>query len=257
MIGSISFDGNDLQTANILTQDIDHNGGPSKSMTSYPLAHANASIIPFISYPYKTVNITGEIIGSSITDLDNRLDVFKAYFNNQNTNLDIGWNGGTRRYIATADEPQISRPGGLFYANFSIAFTCTQPFGQDISATTALTATSRTASSYSDAFTFTGSAPWQLPIATITLTSQTATGAQNIVFGSAVTGQAITVRRTWVNGDVLVVNSRAKIVTVNGIAVDYSGAFPMFAPGSQAMIYSDTFTTRTFNVTVVYTAMWK
>lgn len=253
---AISFDGNDLQTASILTQDIPHHGGPDKSAQDFPLAHANLSSIPLVNYPGKTITITGQLVASSFTAMDSLEDTFKAYFSGQDKNLDIGFAGSTRRYTATAQAVNVERPGGLLYANFSVQFRCTQPFGQDVSATTALTATARTLSGYSDAFVFTGTAPGIPTIATFTYTALTGGAAASVIFGNSSTGQAITVTRTWIAGDVLVVNSLTGKVTVNGIAIDFSGAFPKFAPGSTNMTYNDTLTTRTFNVAVTYNALW-
>lgn len=113
-------------------------------------------------------------------------------------------------------------------------------------------ATSRTTSSYVDSITVGGTAPWQRVKATITYSAISSTGSQAVSFGNNNTGQQISVNRTWTTGDVLVVDSITRTVTVNGTVVDYTGAFPEFQPGNQAFSYSDGFTTRTFNINVVY-----
>lgn len=254
---NISFAGNSLQTANILTNDIDHFSNPNKVATMYSLGHANKSALPFVSYPSKTIQVTGVIIGTSIADLDSRIDTFKSYFTGIDQNLDIDYNGSTRRYVANANVVKLARPGGLLYATFSIEFDCTLPFGKDTSVTnfTLTSPTGRTLNSYTDAVTFAGSAPVQLPVITITLTAVTG-GASFINMGNAANGQSITVNRTWANGDVLVIDCQNRTVTVNGVPVNFTGAFTEFAPGAQTFQYIDGFTTRTFSIAIAYTKMY-
>lgn len=253
---SISFDSNSLQTANIITSDIDHESHPAINAQIAQIAHANQSVMPFRTNPNKIIRISGKISDSSIANLDSRLDTFRSYFTGQDKNLDIGYNGTTRRYIATATDVQIARPNGLMYAEFSIEFTCLQPYGQDTTTQTALNATGRTLNAYTDAYTFLGTALWQRPIVTITLTAVTGGTSQSMTFSNNVTGQTITINRTWSAGDVVVIDATQKTVTVNGNNVAFTGAFPEFSPGAQTLSYTDSFTTRTFNINVVYYPMY-
>lgn len=249
---SISFDGNSLQTANILTSDIAHEQYPAKNVVIYALAHNNGSVIPYISYPSKTIRVSGKITDTTIAGLDSRLDSFRAYFTGQDKNLDIGYNGTTRRYIATANNISIDRPGGLTYANFEVELIAPQPFGQDTSSTTALNATGRTSSSYSDAYTFLGTAPVQRPVFTLSYSVVTGGTGATVSIGNNSTGQNLSITRNWAASDILIVDVSARTVTVNGTAVAFSGAFPEFATGSQTFTYSDTLTTRTFTENIIY-----
>jgi hypothetical protein len=253
---AISFGGTSLQTANILTQDIKHAGVSAKRAQTYSLSHANSSRIPFVEYPNKPITITGTIIGSSIADCDTQIDTFNSILLTQNGNLDIAYNGGTRRYVATATNIDVTRPNGLTFANFTVTFTCTQPFGQDTNSTTAVTATGRTSSSFSDTYTFIGTAPYQQPVFTVTFTANAGSGNQTVSVGNAGSGQVITVNRPWASTDVLIVDCVNNVVTVNGLPADFSGAFPLFPPGSQTLYYLDSFTSRTFNYNVAYNALY-
>lgn len=256
----ISFDTNSLQTTTIFTQDIQHGSIPVKNAVLANLAHANASTIPFINYPNKLINIAGTITGASISALDTALDTFRSYFTAQDKNLDIDYAGGTRRYIATATAVDIQRPGGLLYAKFTIQFTCTTPFGMATSVTTpsssfSPSATGRTLASYNDTFTFAGTAPYQLPVITLTMTIMGGSNSSSyITIGNGTNGQVIYIQRTYIPGDVVVVDCIQKTVTVNGIPTEFSGGFPEFPPGSQTLSYNDNFTTRTFTILVTYTA---
>lgn len=259
---NVAFASNNLQTFDgnhgIIVQDIQHAGKTTKRAQSYALAHANASKIPFIEYPNKPITLTGEIVGTTIADCDAQIDIFNGFMTAQNANLDFDYNGGSlnRRYVATATNIDIQRPGNLYHAKFAVTFTCTQAFGMDTTQTTILNVTGRTAATYSDNYTFLGTAPVQLPIITITITAVTGGTNQLVSVGNNSTGQTISVTRTWTAADVLVIDSTTSTVTVNGVATDFSGAFPQFAPGAGTFIYTDGLTTRTFSYNIVYSVMY-
>jgi phage-related protein len=259
MIG-ISFAGNSLQTFDgsrgIITQGIEHAGKNAKKAQSYALSHASASAIPFVEYPSKPITVSGTIVGTTIADCDTLIDTFNGYLVAQGANLDIDYGGGTRRYVATATNIDVQRPGYLSWANFTITFTCTQAFGQDTSQTTILNVTGRTSASYSDSYTFGGTAPYQLPIFTITYTAVSGATSKSVIIGNSGNGQEITVLRTWATSDVLVIDCSKSNVTVNGVAVDFTGAFPLFAPGAQTISYSDNFTSRTLDINIVYSVLY-
>jgi phage-related protein len=256
----VSFDSHDFQSFDgnhgIYVIDIQHAGKSAKRAQAYALSHANASAIPFVEYPSKPITISGKIIGTSIADCDSLIDSFNSYLVTQGGNLDIDYNGSTRRYIATATSIDVNRPGGLNWADFDITFTCTQAFGQDVNQTTILNPTGRTSATYSDNYTFVGTAPYQTPIFTLTYTAVSGATNKAVIIGNSGNGQEITVQRTWSNGDVLVVDCSKSTVTVNGVPVDFTGAFPLFPPGAQTISYSDGFTSRTFNINVVYSVLY-
>lgn len=262
MTGAVTFDSNSLQNFNratkvgILTNFIDHVNIPDKDAAMFALANTNASVIPYVGFPSKKIRIRGSIGGSTSADLDSRIDTFKSYFYGKDKNLDIEYNGTTRRYIATANNVSVERQQLGFFATFTIEFVCTQPFGRNTSATTALSAAGRTLSGYTDSYTFLGSAPFLLPLITITYSAVT-DGASFVSFGNNGNGQGITITdQTWVASDVLEIDVANKTVKKNGIEIDFLGAFPEFAPGAQNFSYSDGFTARTFGITVTYYQMW-
>lgn len=262
MDGTISYGGNSLQTYNystgigIITDDIDLDGLADANIDVYPLAHYDLSKVAGADVPSKTIPVTGTIKSDTAAHLDTLLDTFRGYFQPRRTlrNLDIGYNGATRRYVAIAYSLSITRSANKKYAKFAIQFLCTPPYGKETTSTTALNATGRTAATYTDAYTFLGSAPTQHPIITITLTAVSATGSQQLYWGDDSTGQGIVLtRNNWTAGDVIVIDTRdGGSVTVNGVAADFSGAFPEMAPGAHNMTYSDTFTSRTMTENVIY-----
>lgn len=262
MTGAISFDSNNLQTyspttdVGIITNDIQHTDLPAKDAALYGLANTNQSVMPYVGYPSRAISIAGAIKGSTSADLDSRIDSFKAYFLGKDKNLDIEYNGTTRRYVATVNTISVVRRKKALFATFEVQFVCTLPFGKNTSATTALNQSGRTASGYTDAYTFLGSAPFQLPVITITY-SAVSGGASFVTFGNNANGQGITITdQTWVASDVLEIDVANRTVKKNGTEIDFLGAFPEFAPGAQNFSYTDGFTSRTFAITVTYYPMW-
>lgn len=254
---NIIFDGVSLQTANILTQSIDHYSIGTKTLNAQPLAHGNKSVIPFIDYQSKNIVISGIIIDNTIAAVDSRLDTFRGLFNGQDKNLDIDYGTGARRYIATAADIKITRPGGLLWATFEISFFCIHPFGFDTAVTTLINDVAITAVTYAPTCTFAGSAPIQRPIITLTYGALTGnTGTQIVVISNNATGQNISISRTWASNDVIVIDTFNRSVKVNGFDINFSGAFPEFKPGAGGFGYTDPFTTRSFGFKVDVTAAW-
>lgn len=263
MNGELSFNSNDLQTyspatdTGIITNVIDHTDGPEMLMGLYGLADADGSSIPNINYPSKPVALAGVIKGSSQADLDNRIDTFKGYFIGKDKNLDITYGAGTRRYVATAGVPKIQRRPMSYIAMFQIPLTCTTPFGIDTTST-ALWATKNnyTSATFTETPTVGGNAPYQLPIFTITIDALTGAG-DYVQISNDNNNQEIMIYGIGLQaGDVIVIDCVERIVTLNGVEINYYGTFLELAPGANSITYTDGFTTRTVDVAASYVKRW-
>lgn len=263
MNGDLTYNSNDLQTFNrttkvgINTNVINHTNLPDQIATLYAKADADGSSIPSTNFPSKKITIGGTIHGSTQADLDSRIDTFKGYFNGKDKNLDITYSSGTRRYVATKNAISIEREEKALFATFQIEFICTNPFGLDTSTSNLWTAkTGFTAATFTEAPTVGGNAPFQLPIITITLTAITGAG-DYVQISNDNNGQELMVYgQGLANGDVIVIDSVERSVTINGVEVDWYGTFLELAPGANSITYTDGFTTRTVNVSGVYTKRW-
>lgn len=261
MSTNASFNGSSLQTFDgnhgILLQQIHHAGKSAKQAQNYALSHANRNVIPFVEYPSKPITLIGEIIGTTISDADTQIDLFNSLISPTNAPLCFDYAGGSlnRLYYATAGVPDVSRPDGLAWAEFNVTFIA-QSFGRDITTTSLLNQSGRTAASYSDSITLAGNAPFQLPIITITFSAVSdTTGLETVSVGNGATGQQLNITRIWAATDVLTIDctfADNTPVKVNGIPVNFTGAFPAFFTGAGTLTYHDTFSTRTFAETAVY-----
>lgn len=259
MNGDISFNSNSLQTysvathVGIITNSIEHTDLPEKVMSLYAKAAVNGSVISGINYPSRKITIAGVIKGSTQDDLDSRIDTFKTYFNGQDKNLDIDYAGGTRRYVATANVVSVVRSHISLYASFTIEFVCTNPFGLDTSTTNIINQAANTAATYTATPTIGGSAEYQLPVITITLTAITGAGDYIQITNDANDQEILIYGAGLVNGDVIVIDCVERTVTLNGDEIDYDGTFLELGLGAQSVTYTDGFTTRTVNIQGVYT----
>jgi phage-related protein len=236
----------------IITNVIEHTNLPDKVTELYSLAHANGSAIPAINYPSKKVSIGGAIKGSSQADLDSRIDTFKGYFNGKDKNLDIAYGSSTRRYIATANAISVSRTQKSLWATFTIEFVCTNPFGMDTSATSLISKLNHTTATYTAAPTVAGSAPYQLPVFTITIDVLTGAGDYVQISNDNNNQQILIYGLALANGDVIVIDCANRTVTRNGIEIDYYGSFLELEPGANSITYTDGFTTRQVDIVVTY-----
>lgn len=262
MNGEIAFNTHDLQTydpvaqVGIIVDDIDHSDVPEKVIDMYSVANANMSAIAgdpeFVS---KVITVTGTIVGSTVADLADRIDAFKAYFNGKNKNLDIGYGSGTRRYIATADKtPSIKPKAKKRYAPFTIKFLCADPFGRDTSSTDLWAAkTGFTAATFTETPTVGGNAPYQYPVFTITLTAISGAGDYLQISNDNNNQEILLYGLGLVAGDVIVIDCANRTITINGIEnIDYYGSFLELEPGANSITYTDGFTTRTVSITATY-----
>lgn len=263
MNGDLTYNSNDLQTFNkttnvgIVTNAIEHTNLPEKIATLFAKADADGSSIPAINYPSKKVNIGGIIKGSTDADLDDRIDTFKGYFTGKDKDLDIAYGSSTRRYIATANTVSVVREQKALFATFAIEFICTNPFGLDTATTNLWTAkTAFSSATFTETPTVGGNAPFQLPVITITINSLTGAGDYLQISNDNNNQELLIYGQGLANGDVVVIDCEQRAVTLNGDLIDYNGTFLELEPGANSITYTDGFTTRSVDVSAVYTKRW-
>ena len=142
------------------------------------------------------------------------------------------------------------------WASFTVEFICPQPFGVDTTATTITNSANYTSATLNVTPTIAGSAPVQYPVITITIDALTGTG-DYIQITDDNTGQEMLIYGfSLTAGDVLVIDSFTRTVTINDVEIDYRGAFLELEPGAQSITYTDGFTTRTVDILMEYYKRW-
>lgn len=258
MNGDLSYNTNNLQTfdpvtrVGINTNVIQHTDVPESVAELYIIANSNDSDVPNEDYPSRRIVLGGTIHGSSQADLDSRIDTFKSYFSIRKKNLDITYGGSTRRYVVLkANSVGIERMDKALFATFSIELIC-KPFGTDITATSIMSQTNFTSATYTATPTIAGTAPYQLPVFTITIDALTGAGDYLQVSNDNNGQQILLYGLGLVAGDVVVIDCVNRVVTVNGDEVDYDGTFLELQPGASSITYTDGFTTRQVDIVGEY-----
>jgi len=262
MPGGIALNGNSLQTtgiSQIITSNIDHHSMPKKNISMAALAYGNRSKITNSNYVDKQITISGTLAATngSIITMDALEDTFKSYLVGTDGNLDIEHGSSTRRYLATPEVVKIDRNGGLAFGTFEVTFTCSRPFGIDLTATQLDLTTGHTAATRLIPIAIVGSAEYQFPLVKITLVSGTQLTNGTISIGNNANGQTLNITSpTWAAGDVLEIDPYESIVKINSVEVPFTGAFPSFKSGTQFMTYTDTFLTRSVNFDISQYGYW-
>lgn len=254
MDGNVTYNAVSLQTYNpttrvgIIVRSIKHTDAPDASGDAIAIANASDSNVPTFEHTNKVITIEGVIAGSTQADLDNRIDAFKGYFNRRNKNLDIVYSTGARRYtVMKSNGISINRQNKVIWADFTVVLFC-KPFGIDTTPTVIANSVGVTGASHTYTPTISGSAPYQLPVFTITVTAKTGSGDYIQVSNDLNGQQTIVTGLGLVAGDVVVFDSVKRRVTRNGVVVDYGGTFLEFEPGPVSFTITDGFATRTKTV---------
>lgn len=224
----------------MITSDVDDSAAWTQNISLYNLARTNGAVLADKQFATKPIVVTGLIKGTSLSNLETNIDAFNAAMGADSGNLDIFFAGATRRYPVIAPDFSVSRPArAALWAKFSVTFTAID-FGADTT-TSHLFAANAMNQTKTYSLPMTGSAPVQHPIITITISSATLSTQNTITASNPTTGETLSVTRTFVVADVVVINTETEEVTVNGVVVDYDGAFPSYGSGTQSLILSADF----------------
>lgn len=250
---NVTFNNYDIQSANIISDKIQHTDFPDRAIEVAEKIGLDGFEILDNKFTFRRIVIKGVLVAADANTLDTNIDTLKKNLSGQAQNLDIDYGGSTRRYIATVEKLEI--PEEFFNINFVpffVTFLC-QPFGRDTSATTQTTS-NITTSPKTSSITINGSAN---PKPKITATVVSETNMTQIKFRNTTTSEEITIARSFAASDILVIDTDIPKVTVNGAEVDFTGPFPAFVLDSNGWTLTIT-DTGAFNVTleIQYTPLY-
>lgn len=255
----VTFNGIDLMTAIPGMQIYSVNPyGPNRNLNIFGIARDSSRKLTSSFYDQRQINVSLWIATTDRVLLDQALDALQTILQAQEAPLVIQQSGKSRQYTCTfstssintssVNQSSVSAPVGGFI-DLTLTFECSDSFGYDTTPTLLANQYPNTLYNPSVSFIQKGTADTQVPIITITFTGVTQnTGSVSI--GNQKTGQAVTVTTTFSQYDALVIDCQHKTVQINGVDVNFSGAFPEVGLGQQTLYYVDTFTTRTFTFLV-------
>ena len=253
MSSQIQFNTYNLQTSNIITEKILHTSAPDNNLQTEEKMRRNGSVLACNYWVDKIITVTGHIIGTSISDLDSRIDTLKQNLVGEYLDLDIGYAGGTRRYKATTKRVEIDREH--FHSNwcpFTIEFMCAGAFGRDTS-TTSVSQNNNTTNPFSKTFIMSGSIG-AYPIITLDFTS--GINVTIIKIENTTTGESITITRNFADSESLAVDCNAMTVKVDGAEIDFSGVFPEFIVDSNTVQVTVTGSPFDIDLDITYTSFY-
>lgn len=228
---------------------------PNRTLNTSQIANADKSVTTSAFYKDKKINVTVEI-GQDTRDLrDLAIDALNTILQGHEQPLICSYAGGFRQWNATLSNITITTNQGG-HGTFDIEFEAADPIGVD-TASTPIFSNNLTGATNTVNFMLGGSCEWQQPITTITLSALTGGTNATITIGNTANGQTFSITQTFNPGDVIVIDSRLKIVTKNGTEIKAVGAIPEWAPNIQGgMSYADTFTSRTRAMSSIYYKRW-
>lgn len=228
-----------------------------RSVNLGELARSNSRKVRSAFFTKRQIKIVVAVKGASRANMENSLDLLMAKLTGIEKQLILAQSlagagvPSNRLYYATLSDSVPREDGGSFMY-IDLIFECSDSFGYEVTNTTLLNIGSITTATRNDAFTFGGSAPWQVPIITVTYAALTGGTGKQLIIGNPAIGQQVMITRDWTTADQVIVNSYDKTVKVNGVEVDFTGAIPEWQPGAGNWTYSDNLTTRSFGVNLVY-----
>ena len=233
MSTSVQFNGTDINNVVYISENTTHDSAPSRSISSFKIARRDGEKLVSAFWGSKEIDINGYIVGTSQADFESKADALKSLLANQASNLDILYNGITRRYIATATEVKINRDSdNIDWSPYSVKFLVPLGYGSDISEQKALEIDDiiTTTSTWNVAFNGSYNPKARHHIIINSLSNADVVRIKNLTTGAYID---VDLNGFSSGGDYLDIDEKNQTVLKNGIdPLNYRGVFPSAAPGS-------------------------
>lgn len=249
---NLEFNSYSLQDGDHVSSVIEAFSMPSRELVTYKIPRADGEGLNGDYFRGRRIKVSGIIEKTTNALLETELDTFKNKMAASEGNLDLKVNGEVRRIKATVENPEAmfaKREGyHISFTPFEMSFLALEPMWHSLDYQTE-TYEDVALLSYPDEVEVTGSYKAQ-PVIIIILQSVTSVTA--IAFDNDTNGDSIEITETFAAGDVLVIDSEEKSVTLNGTEVDYDGVFPELSVGTNEFDITVTGTAVEYTATVKY-----
>lgn len=234
-MSSIKFDSTELVNTTYVPRFVKHESSPVRENVLMPITRQNGSVRVSSRYGIKTISLQGILTGTSQANLEANIDAFKELFSRIDKNLDIDWNGDTRRYVATCTKHEFDRDHfHMLFVPWTAEFIVPSGFGKDTSETSLYDTSGLVATNTNITLAFLGSSQPK-PIFTIDIT--TAGSAQVLKLINNDTGEYIKVDGPFSNSDQVIIDCLNLTVKKNAVAVPFRGVFPNFYKGNNSFSF--------------------
>lgn len=231
---------------------IDPPGQGQRTVNALALARRSARKVSSAFYQANSFNVGVYIVAATRDALEQAMDTLYANIQAVEGSLVVPQSGNVRQYTATYSGTMInnkmpySNSPSSNMADLTLVFQLSDNFGYATNYLTLIPASpANTSGNRSDNVPFIGGADGQVPFIEHKFTALSPNASDTVTVGNGLTAQTIAVTRTFKVGDIFQVDCRNKTVQVNGVDVNFVGAWPEFAPGVIPLTYQDTFISRT------------
>lgn len=221
------YDNFGLQNTEIIVSDSDHSTPPTRDIKSVRVPREDGRLISGNFFGIKVIKLEGHVKSTSASAFEDLIQTIKKRLAVKDAILQITEaNGTVKQWVAN-----LRRPEQLFanrksfhisFMPFTMEFLCVDPFAHDKDFT-ALFLGAQTADTINQTLTNTGDILAKLVLFMSVLS---ATGVTQIDIQNVTNGISMRITPTTVTaGDLFLFDSENRVVTQNGIAIDYDGAF--------------------------------
>lgn len=263
---SITYNGTSLSSGtNIGVSDIQHENPTQKRLNIQRFALREGGRFVQADFDVKIITLSGYLKDTTAALLEQRIDNFKKLMNSNEKNLDIAYQGSTRRFICTPTRVTFSRkPYTINYIEWQVEFTVSNPpMGTNLDTTTI----EDLSNTNTFAHTLTGQHDGYCdfsgtfrPRPIIQITFNTCNGIRFIRFTNTREDGFIT--RTTIrdqkfyNGDVVEIDIEAGEVRLNGDVIEYSEGLPSFSLSNNHYVLKVVGISYNVDVKTVYYPLW-
>lgn len=136
-MASIKFDNQEILNTTYVPRFVKHESDPEININMLELARDDGSIIVSERNGVKKVLLQGILTAATQSALETAIDSFKELFRRVNKNLDVSWESGTRRYVATCTKHEFDRDHfHLLFVPWTAEFTVPAGVGEATSEAT-------------------------------------------------------------------------------------------------------------------------
>ena len=251
-----------FQNANVISQYF-RQSNPNPQIGYRALPRADGRFAEVLRYESTALDIEGTIQSTSRAAMEALLDDMRRVISPLTAaggTLQLTMAGAPRLWdncYPTATIGQMYHGRDFYhvlYCPFKITFESNHPYGRAASRTI-YSPTSSVTADHTFGLTNDGTAPGELIVTIPVLTAGT---LSQITITNNTTGEAITIARSFSNGDTLEVNAEGKFPTVkvNGSNVDFSGIFPTVKAGDNSFTITFTGSGYTVGLTAQFYARY-
>lgn len=227
--------------------------GPTRDLAADPVPRGHGMSKTSALFRENTIELRGWVKHTSTALLDAYLDTIRMTLETEDGNLDlIDANGTVKRYVVTCDNYEDLFADRQRYHTtrcpFVIRFRCFDPFGK-ARGYTSVFYPSMTTSGTVQSIVNPGTRKAR---AVFVLNFSAASSVTAVTVTNGTTGEAITYTGAAAASDVLVFDGENLTVTKNGVAADFTGAFPTLKVGANLVTTTVTGTSFSQDMTSKY-----